>query len=78
MNSKIQELADEAKARVPHGILGVDQWIQVYNQEFAKLIVRECVTVMYDNAILRKVPPDINQTPTQYAVAIMEHFGVDP
>ena len=42
-----------------------------------ELVVRECVKVMYDNAIERKVPPDINQTPTHYAIAILEHFGVD-
>jgi len=46
-------------------------------EKFAELIVRECVTVMYDDAIERKVPPDINQTPTHYAVAVLEHFGVE-
>ena len=30
-----------------------------------------------DNAIDRKVPPDINQTPTHYAIAVLEHFGVE-
>ena len=44
--------------------------------KFGELIVRECVKVMYDNAIERKVPPDINQTPTHYAIAVLEHFGV--
>ena len=55
-------------------------WSCDYTEElekFAKLIVRECVKVMYDNAIERKVPPDINQTPTQYAIAVLEHFGVE-
>jgi hypothetical protein len=46
-------------------------------ENFAELIVRECVRVMYDNAIKRNVPPDINQTPTHYAVAVLEHFGVE-
>ena len=46
-------------------------------EKFAELIVRECVKVMYDNAIERKVPPDINQTPTHYAIAVLEHFRVD-
>ena len=46
-------------------------------EKFAELIVRECVKVMYDNAIERKVPPDINQTPTHYAIAVLEHFGVE-
>ena len=44
--------------------------------KFGELIVRECVKVMYDNAIERKVPPNINQTPTHYAIAVLEHFGV--
>ena len=45
--------------------------------KFGELIIRECVKVMYDNAIERKVPPDINQTPTHYAIAVLEHFGVE-
>jgi hypothetical protein len=48
-----------------------------FAKKFAELIVRECVTVMYDSAIKRKVPPDLNQTPTYYAVAVLEHFGVE-
>lgn len=46
-------------------------------EKFAELIIRECVKVMYDNAIERKVPPDINQTPTHYAIAVLDHFGVE-
>lgn len=52
-------------------------WTQEDKEEFAVLIVRECVKVMYDNAIERKVPPDINQTPTHYAIAVLKHFGVE-
>jgi len=51
--------------------------ITIEQRKFAELIVRECVTVMYDSAIKRKVPPDLNQTPTYYAVAVLEHFGVE-
>jgi hypothetical protein len=74
MNSRIQELAEQAKSNMPAGLV-VERWIELYNQEFARLIVRECVKVMYDNAIDRQVPPDIEQTPTHYAAAILEHFG---
>lgn len=77
MNTRIQELAEQAKSQVPKGILAPDLWIEQYNRIFAELIVRECVKVMYDNAIERKVPPDINQTPTHYAIAVLEHFGVE-
>jgi hypothetical protein len=38
----IKDLSDQAKKQVPHG-LGVDKWIEVYNEKFAELIVGECV-----------------------------------
>ena len=71
MNERIEELAEQANLQ--------DGWFcgQGNIEKFAQLIVQECVTVMYDNAIERKVPPDINQTPTHYAVAVLEHFGVE-
>lgn len=55
----------------------MDEYDRTAILKFAQLIVRECVKVMYDNAIERKVPPDINQTPTHYAIAVLEHFGVE-
>ena len=76
MNPRIQQLAEQAKSNMPAGLV-VERWIELYNQEFARLIVRECVKVMYDNAIDRQVSPDIEQTPTHYAAAILEHFRVD-
>ena len=41
MKQRIQELADQAKKSVPHG-LAPDKWIEVYNENFAKLVVLEC------------------------------------
>ena len=80
MNERIRELAEQADPEHWH-----KRWYSGINprvmdpeiKKFAELIVRECVKVMYDNAIERKVPPDINQTPTHYAIAVLEHFGVD-
>jgi hypothetical protein len=76
MNERIQELADKAQEyaewMTPQGL----EWFDNFKQQFAELIVKECVKVMYDNAIERRVPPDIEKTPTHYAVAILEHFGV--
>ena len=72
MNERIQELMLEAGKTIPG-----DKHIDAdFCKKFAELIVRECVKVMYDNAIERKVSPDINQTPTHYAIAVLEHFGV--
>jgi hypothetical protein len=71
MNERFKELAQEARLLTgwPVG--------EVEYQKFAELIVRECITVMYNNAIERQVSPDIEKTPTYYAVAILEHFGVE-
>ena len=77
MNERIKQLAIQAKliSAEPNGFDPTR--LSMSQQKFAQLIVRECVTVMYDDAIKRKVPPDINQTPTHYAVAVLEHFGVE-
>ena len=44
MNERIRELAEQAKASVPAGLV-VEEWIQVYNKNFAELIVRECADI---------------------------------
>ena len=44
MNPRVQELAQQARANMPAGLV-VERWIELYNQEFARLIVRECVKI---------------------------------
>lgn len=46
MNERIQALAEQAKNSVPQGILGVDKWIESYNEKFAELIVQECIGIV--------------------------------
>ena len=72
MNERIKELIEESTIS-----LGNPQIDGSYfdKEKFAELIVRECVKVMYDNAIERKVGLDIDKRPTYYAAAILEHFG---
>lgn len=82
MNEPIEKLFDQALAEFKAEnknatIVNPDPVQRDFVEKFARLIVRECVKVMYDNAIERRVPPDINQTPTHYAVAVLEHFGVE-
>ena len=75
MNERIKEIAEQATIIGESGY--PDSKFKYFDKEkFAQLLIRECVKVMYDNAIERKVLPDINQTPTHYAIAILEHFGV--
>lgn len=75
MNERIRELSLQASDSIPDDV-SAEHAMYLFQKKFAELIVRECVKVMYDNAIERKVPPDINQTPTHYAIAVLEHFGV--
>ena len=81
MNERIRELAGQAGFETEH-----HKWIFANDnagegechellEKFAELIVRECVKVMYDNAIERKVGLEIDKRPTYYAAAILEHFG---
>ena len=56
MNAKIKQLAEQAKASVPAGLL-VAEWIDEYNRIFAELIVRECISSVgsqADKAYLKK------------------------
>jgi hypothetical protein len=77
MNERIRELSEQAEKYADDNFRGEPTWSEAFESKFAELIVRECVKVMYDNAIERKVPPNINQTPTHYAIAVLEHFGVE-
>ena len=66
MKTLIKQLADKAKSQVPQGILSPELWIEQYNQRFAELIVRECVS--------------ISRTSTDGFSAgrqMQEHFGVE-
>jgi hypothetical protein len=73
MNERIKDLAEQA-GFIP-GIMGLNRFTYFDTEKFADLIVRECVKVMYDNAIERKIGLEIDKRPTYYAAAILEHFG---
>ena len=75
MTSRIQELADQAKESVPKGILAPDLWIQEYNRIFAKLIVDDCVSIIYqeERTPAGFIMPKTHQT---YELAIRDHFGI--
>ena len=66
MHPKIKELAEQAKTSVPAGLL-VNEWIDEYNQIFARLIVRECI-MLCDQVTLAGADDCIDN--------IKDHFGV--
>jgi hypothetical protein len=68
MSKLIQQLADQAKAQVPQGILSPELWIEQYNQRFAELIVKECCQMMMDLEV--KYPANLTVR------EIKKHFGV--
>jgi hypothetical protein len=76
MNERIRELSEQAEKYADDNFRGEPTWSEAFESKFAQLIVRECVKVMYDNAIERKVGLKIDKRPTYYAAAILEHFGV--
>ena len=69
MSEHIQKLADKAKKSVPHG-LTPDKWIEVYNQKFAELIVKECLF----KANGAKIRGDLID---ELIIRIKEDFGVE-
>ncbi len=54
MNTRIQEIAEQAKLNVPSG-LTVEQWIQTYNEKLATLIIEECVACCGSQADMRNI-----------------------
>jgi hypothetical protein len=72
MTDRIQELAAQAKAAVPNGLV-VDKWIEAYNQIFAKLIVEECAAQCWTVSELESKGSVVNEC----AKRIRNHFGVE-
>lgn len=76
MNTRIQELAKQAKSEVPKGILAPDAWIEQYNLILGRLIINECVTVLHEQeripaGFLYAKPAHVHE------LAIKQHFGVE-
>ena len=49
----IKEISEKAKAAVPHGIFGVDKWIEAYNEKFAELLIAECFEFLDDETEMK-------------------------
>lgn len=67
--NEIQKLAEKAKKSVPQGILGVDKWIEAYNEKFAELIINKCANIVWDEAE-KKMNTDVNDA----GYKIIQHF----
>jgi hypothetical protein len=69
MNERIQELAEQAReyanSKEPYEKIKNKAWIDVYDEKFAELIVKECAA-------------HLNFVGDEYAgIELLEHFGVE-
>ena len=78
MNERIQELAEQARASVPPGLV-VEEWIQVYNVKLGELIVQECLRMCdcADVSLLEHNRPQEASGASSVKQFIAEHFGVE-
>jgi len=74
MNENIKQLADQAKDSIPRGTLSVDQWIEQYNNQLAKLIVEESALVADRE---EKNPAGCGWITKTVGDRIKQHFGVN-
>lgn len=75
MSELIQQLADQARAEVPKGILAPDLWIEQYNEIFGRLIIYECIKVIHKQ---ERVPEGFfyAKSANIHELKIQQHFGV--
>lgn len=77
MNSNlIEQFSNIAKEQVPAG-LSVEEWIRIYNEKLAKLIVEECCDLITKNE--HSMVPGFMQRMSAHAEVSMlrKHFGLE-
>ena len=72
MNKRIQELAEQARTKVPADLV-VSEWIDTYNHVFAQLIVQECAKIADTEKSNSVGCGYITKT---IGMRIKQHFGV--
>ena len=74
MNERIQALADEAEDYADGIVDQGGEFHPAYTKKFAELIVRECAEVCRNQPNMYAMKLDRDNC----AIAIEEHFGVEP
>ena len=64
--SLVDQLSEQAKSTIPLGI-EVNEWIDQYNHNFARLIVKECIKAYNDDGYQTEYDQDLK---------VLQHFGV--
>jgi hypothetical protein len=77
MNERIQQLALQAReyanSKEPYEKIKNKAWIDVYDEKFAELIVRECINQCADNDSNDEWDKGVRWAAAQ----IKQHFGVE-
>ena len=70
MNSiLIKSLSDQANQNIPVGILSVEQWIDLYNEQFATLVLEQCIDICEQGTATQT-------TSSGAATLIKQHFNL--
>ena len=80
MNERIRELAEQAReyanSSQPYEKIKNKAWIDVYDEKFAELIVRECANHC-DLLLDHKISSEWSRGTHDCSRAIKKHFGVE-
>lgn len=74
MNERIKELANEARTYALTLEDREEDYVDVFEQKFAELIVRECIKVVDDTMTGNQ---EMNIGLVMASAAIVSHFGVE-
>jgi transcription antitermination factor NusG len=66
MNERIKQLSEQAEKYTDDNFKGEPVWTEVYEQKFAELIIRECISAL-----------DYADGSVHHSECLLEHFGVD-
>jgi len=70
MNERIKEFADQAQQYAEYNTPQGLEWLPMFKERFAELIVRECVGIVADAV-------DHREPASTYVDKIKQHFGVE-
>jgi hypothetical protein len=73
VKERIKVLAEQVKNDMPKDSLAVDQWIEEYNQKFARVVAAECAAI----CDLYAMPDGTSTAAMVLAAAIRHRFGVE-
>ena len=74
MNTRLQELSEQAEKYADDWFRGEPTWSEAFESKFAELIVQECVTKIENEAAQYAEPVWAFELVND----IREHFGVEP